>query len=328
MEINLRKNLKKIIPNPIFIAYKKLLTKSLKEEIEKLDIHSTGIDDEGDPWVKLKNGLLYFGFHPKSSEKILFDILSKELNIDYQFIGVLVEIIERYISPRSLPGELINSETRFNILRDPLNDFSFKNKLKNEIAAKFRPNKNDIVMDIGAYHGFGTLKIAEYLDSTGLIIAVEVDPINYKILCKNIRKNGFDNVKTFNYAISDYSSENGYFYFDNQPSGNSLRSDVLTNLDIKNIKKLPAKIITGDFLLSTLNINSINHLNITINGGEPEALEGLTKTIKNSENIRVTMPGWYVREGEKLDKNLERSLKKMNFSNIHLGKKGRVLAWK
>lgn len=328
MGINLRKALREIIPNPIYISYKKLLTKSLKEEIEKLDLHSTGIDNEGDPWVKLKNGKYFFGLYPKRSEKVLFDILSKELKIENNFIGILIEIVERYLAPRSLPGELINSKTNFKILRDPLNDLDIKKKLKKRIACEFRPNKNDIVMDIGAYHGFGTLKIAEYLDSKGLIIAVEVDPINYKILNKNIQKNGFKNIKTFNFAISDYSSENGYFYFDNQPSGNSLRSDVLTNLNLKNLKKLPAKIISGDSLLSSLEISSINYLNITINGGEPEALEGLEKTINNSDNIRVTMPGWYFRDGERLDNKLRIILENMNFPNIYSGKKGRVIAWK
>ena len=269
-----------------------------------------------------------FGFLPKNSEKVVCEILSNELNIDYKFIAVLIEIIERYLSPRSIPGELINNETRFKILRDPLNDFNFSNSLKEEIVTIFRPKKGDTVMDIGAYHGFGTLRIAEHLKFNGKIIAVEVDPINYKLLCKNIKKNGFDIIKPFNYAISNYDSEDGYFYFDNEPSGNSLRSDVLKNLDLKNLKKLPAKIISGDSLLSKLQINSLNYLNITINGGEPEALKGLELTIKNSENIRITMPGWYFRDGERLDKNLERLLKKLYFSNIYLGKKGRVIAWK
>ena len=327
-KINIRKFLKLIIPSPLFKTYKNLLTRPLKKEIESLDIHSMGIDNDGDPWVKIKNGLVFFGFLPKNSEKVIFEILSNELNIDYNYIAVLVEIIERYIAPRSLPGELINSRSSYNLIRDPLNDFDFKKPFKKEIADKFRPKKNDIIMDIGAYHGFGTLKIAEYLKSTGSIIAVEVDPINYKLLCKNIIKNGFDIIKPFNYAISDHSSENGFFYFDNEPSGNSLRSDVLKNLDISNLKKLPAKLISGDSLLSKLEINKLDHLNITINGGEPEALEGLRSTIENSNDIRITMPGWYFRDGERLDKTLKRSLKELKFSNIYLSKKGRVLAWK
>lgn len=202
---------------------------------------------------------------------------------------------------------------------------NFKKPFK-KIADKFRPKKNVVTMDIGAYHVLGALKIAEYLNSTRTKITVEVEPINYKILCKNLNKNGFDIIKRFNYAISDHSYENGFFYFDNESSGNSLRSDVLENLDISNLKKLPAKFISGDSLLSKLEINKRGYLNITINGSDPEDLEGLRPTIQNSNYIRLTMSGWYFRDGERLDKTLERFLKELNFSNIYLGKKGRVLS--
>ena len=203
---------------------------------------------------------------------------------------------------------------------------NFKKPFKKEIADKFRPKKNDFTTDIGAYHLLGSLKNAEYLNSIGSIIDFEVDTKNYKILCKNINKNGFEIIKRFNYAISENSCENGFFYFNNKFSGNSLRSDVLKNLDLSNLKKLPAKLISVDSLLSKLEINKLNQLNFTFNGGEPEAIECLRSTIQNSKDIRLTMSRWYFRDSERLDKALERSLKELNFSNIYLGKKGRVLA--
>ena len=48
-----------------------------------------------------------------------------------------------------------------------------KNHLKKKLPINFG-QKNDVIMDIGAYHGFGTLKNAEYLNSTGSIIDFEV----------------------------------------------------------------------------------------------------------------------------------------------------------
>lgn len=80
--------------------------------------------------------------------------------------------------------------------------------------------------------------------------------------------------------------------------------------------------------MSELGIMEINHLNITINVGEPEALQGLKGTFERSCNVRVTLPGWYYRDGERLDKLVCSILREFGFQHVLSGRLGRVVAWR
>lgn len=148
-----------------------------------------------------------------------------------------------------------------------------------------------------------------------------------KILKKNIIKNDLTQIKYVNVGVSNFNSK-GTFFWDGEPSGNSLNRQVLEDLNVKVLKQIQIPIQTGDKILADFNLEKIDYLSITINGGEPEAVLGLRNTIERSNNIKVTMPGWYFRDGSRLDSVLIKILKDMNFSNIHNGKKGRVIAWK
>ena len=63
-----------------------------------------------------------------------------------------------------------------------------------EVYTCVRPLKHDdVVVDVGAHVGIFTLKAAREAED-GLIVAVEPDPGNFRLLVRNIRANGLENV--------------------------------------------------------------------------------------------------------------------------------------
>jgi len=95
-----------------------------------------------------------------------------------------------------------------------------------------------------------------------------------------------------------------------------------------NIIEIKVDVDSGDNVLKSLGVSEVNHISITVNGGEPEALEGLRNTIGWSKNLRISMPGWYMRDDKRLDKILRPQLESLGFRTIMTGKLGRVIAWK
>jgi FkbM family methyltransferase len=327
--MNLKRVLKKIAPEWALKLYRRYNARFLIEEILHLNIESSAVSDDGMPWVKLAGGSVFYGLRPSEFEQEIYDSYRlSSYGINKDCFGVMVEIVERYMAPRSMPGELILSPSKYAPIRDPLNDLELTENEVLNVANEFKVNPGEVVVDVGAFHGYGTMRLAEKVGPEGFVIAFEVDSESLGILHKNIKANKLSNVKVLNIALSDHSEEEGHFYCDKLPTGNSLRGDVLVDLGLKNLNTTTIKIDTGDHVLSELGILEINHLNITVNGGEPEALQGLKGTLARSHNVRVTLPGWYYRDGARLDKLVCSILREFGFQNVLSGRLGRVVAWK
>src|SRR5258708_4586206 len=59
------------------------------------------------------------------------------------------------------------------------------------------------VLDIGANIGYYTLIAAKLVGPSGKVYAFEPDPTNFKILKKNVERNGHSNVVLVNQAVAD-----------------------------------------------------------------------------------------------------------------------------
>ena len=129
-------------------------------------------------------------------------------------------------------------------------------------------------------------------------------------------------------AVSNYKKTDGVFFVDGVATGNSLRADVLNTLGIHSLSEMNIDIDTGDNILKDMGIKKIQYLNVTVNGGEPEVIDGLKETINQSDHMAVTMPGWYYRDGERLDHVLGEQLRGLGFDQVKTGSLGRIIAWR
>lgn len=77
-------------------------------EIKSLSIKKMGVEDNTFPWVQLENGPKFYGFLPTSEQRALFrSMMDKITMIEEECFAVVMEIVSRYLVPRSLPGETV-----------------------------------------------------------------------------------------------------------------------------------------------------------------------------------------------------------------------------
>ncbi len=316
--------IKHYAPTFLYKFYLKRRERFLAEELCNLKIASQGLDADGDPFIELEGGPVFFGFLPNKPNRLLHQAIKNEIPyIDERCFKVAYEIVDRYLLPRSTPGESFFKESRFKPIRDPLNDFDFPMVEKAQIADRFKIRNGDVILDIGAFTGFGTLKLAERAGKTGKVFAFESFPESLALLRKNIDKNGIKNVTIVPKAVSNFSGK-GIFYTGGH-TANSLKKKTLSKeVEDSNFNNLEVDVVKIDVELP--NVNSVDYINITVNGAEPEVIEGMQGVLEKSKNLRLTTPGWYYREGVKLYKIIVPQLESAGL-NVISGKLGRVLAW-
>jgi len=84
------------------------------------------------------------------------------------------------------------------------NDFAYYVPLFGRLQYGFlKIRRGDIVLDIGAYPGDFSIYASEEVGDSGLVIAVEPHPNNFRILKENIRLNGLRNIIPLNFALNN-----------------------------------------------------------------------------------------------------------------------------
>jgi len=303
------------------------LERLLPDEINKLDIEKMGTETDGAPWVKLSNGFQFFGFPPVKSQKNMYAWMRKKIpQVEENCFSVIMDIVSRYKVPRSIPGESFYNPSPYMPLRDPLNDFKLPQKKKEELAHLFQPQPGETFVDVGAYLGYGTMRIAELVGSQGRVIAFESEPKILSIFRRNIEKNKIHNITIIPKAAAAFIGKGSFFR--NEGTANSLNSEILTGRGFNELEKIEVETNTIDHALQNHSIEKVDKVNITINGGEVDALSGMQKTLANSEGVTLALAGWYkMPDGRKICDIVDPMLKKLGFTVIK-GRLGRVLAWK
>jgi len=129
-------------------------------------------------------------------------------------------MLDTFYSIRSIPhGFPMKNSLRLakyngnRILFPSREDPSFDDVFLTDVYHPYKPQKKDVVFDIGAHMGFFTVKVGKHVKK---LIAFEPDPYNFSFLLLNIEYNALSNVNAFNYALGDRDGyaflERGYGY--------------------------------------------------------------------------------------------------------------------
>lgn len=133
-------------------------------------------------------------------------------------------------------------------------------------------NKNDVVIDIGAYIGTHTLPLSHF---SKRVYAFEGNDEIFSFLNKNIENNNITNITPFNVVLSN---SNNPLKFYERNTGTSRVSNRLIN---GNCKEVQPKIL--DNLIS--NNQKIKLIKIDVEGHEFQVLEGAKNIIEYSKPI-------------------------------------------
>jgi len=157
---------------------------------------------------------------------------------------------------------------------------------------RFNPNEGDIIVDLGAYVGKYTLPSAKLAGDEGHVIAVEPVPENYEALKKNIELNDFSNVTALNAAAYDKNQDMLLVGWALEPLP---VSDHPEAQHVNSGEATPVEAVTMDSILEEQNIQSVDYVKIDIDEGELNAIRGMKKTLRASDEVTMRIE---IRKGD------------------------------
>lgn len=138
------------------------------------------------------------------------------------------------------------------------------------------PEKNDVVVDVGAYRGDTAAFFSKYVGEQGRIYAFEPDEKNYGFLVDNIASNAMNNVIPVNLALLDTSRTCQMI---STPDSGSFLYVMKDKADTDNVNNVRA--VTLDEYCRQEKIERVNLIKSDIEGCERELLKGAEQTIRH-----------------------------------------------
>lgn len=145
------------------------------------------------------------------------------------------------------------------------------------------------LLNIGAHIGTMSIPLSKNINR---ITAIEAYPPTYKLLLENIKLNGINNIKTYNFAVGD-KNDKVYFLNENHERlvNNSGGMHVINEDDIKNNIRSAnlsnKKIIAEMRPLNEMKIDKFELMLIDIEGSEDRFLKGAKEIIEKYKPIII-----------------------------------------
>lgn len=184
--------------------------------------------------------------------------------------------------------------------------------------------KDKTIMEIGSFIGEYAIYFGSRL-GRGKLIAVEPNPINCALLCKNIKANKLKNVTALNCGLSNKSGEM-MFVSDryNRATGTFKTSKQKTLLESKEKIafeiRIPVK--TGDQIADEMALQSVDYVKIDTEGFEPYVIEGFSNILTTKQPLVDFAIHGKTREEKAADlRRIVQFLKSVNYKAYKLSEK-------
>ena len=156
--------------------------------------------------------------------------------------------------------------------------YVFGRPSESSILRFFKPKTGWTVVDAGAHIGWYTLIASKKVGSKGKVLAIEPEPRNFSILCKNIRDNKLMNVIPLRIALSD---KDGYERLAMSPS--PAMHSIMPNSNYAILVKARKM----DSLLKELDIKQIDLFKMDVEDAEFKVLKGSKNILKNGTRLII-----------------------------------------
>jgi len=142
----------------------------------------------------------------------------------------------------------------------------------------YTPKVGDVVIDVGAGVGEEALTFSRAVGKHGKVICIEAHPRTFRCLEKLVQYNRLENVLAIHQAVAEPSCETVTIENSDDYLGN--RSGTAKGTSV------PATTI--DAIYQQLGLGKIHFLKINIEGAERFAIQGMTKTLRQTEVLCVS----------------------------------------
>ncbi|MCH8822444.1 MAG: FkbM family methyltransferase [Planctomycetes bacterium] len=314
-----------------YVAPKHLLRSSrwsdaMLAELALLEVAQAGVSDGNVPYITLTDGPSFYGNHATPMEVFRYRCLPRVIRQKFprSCIRVALDIVLRYAyahaeayrTPPVHPS--LRAEFHLNH-QDTINDLeSLTHTECQELARRFEISQGDVVIDGGAFIGFGALKYSRLVGSEGRIIAFEADPDNQRLFDLNMNENQISNVTLIRRALWETVGTMSLNQAGRQ--ANSVIDQI-----VQGGSSLSVQTDTIDSVVDAMGLEKVSLISLTINGAELEAIRGMHRTLKvHKPNLVVA--GWYKRDGEAISDLAAQELESVGYQTV-IGLRRRLYAW-
>lgn len=295
----------------------------LLAELAALDARVRYGADGAVPWIELEGGPRLHGFATEPENRDIHELLRRHMpaRMPATHFRLMKDCVTRFLYPHMRPD--LKPDTR-----DAEALFGFHGQHKDAIAdlddaaaraalmAAFAPKAGECIVDCGAFLGFGDLRLAPDV-APGRIVAIEANRGCFELLQRNLAHNKATNVTALHNAV--WSGEGELELESTYAQGNSLLAEVQ-----EGTRKEKVRTISVDMAVAAHGLSRVDMLSLTLNGAEPEALDGAARTLRELRP-RVRLAGWYTRGGEKIWSLAKPRLEAHGY-RVFVGRRSNVMA--
>ena len=200
---------------------------------------------------------------------------------------------------------------RINGIREPNTVTAIKSLVKN----------NSKVLVLGACYGYFTNIMSKMCGQNGMVVSIEGLPQNYNILVNNIKLNNLNNVRTYNFFVTNKLINNNEMRFKKNSTNPYYEIDKLNSNfleDIKNDYDVVPVVKLSNFL-NQINFNP-DVIFMDIEGFEVDVIEDLKENYfhKKKPNIVFEIHQYFYKNNKSLE-YLKSILQSANY-NVRLDK--------
>lgn len=149
---------------------------------------------------------------------------------------------------------------------------------------EYRPKLGDTVIDVGAGTGTEVVLLSRLVGTTGLVVAIEANPVVFERLCCTIRLNQLSNVVPLHLALTETSGIiNIQFDSDTDPEGVGGRVSAGEGFGGTPVLGIPLPT-----LLDLIGLPRVDYLKMNIEGSEGPVLRSAVKSLTRVQHWCVS----------------------------------------
>lgn len=232
--------------------------------------------------------------------------------------AIVLNSIKYFVIRRNIRGELTAKVDGHIMYLNPKDDGISRELLLNQnreelsqvMLKEIRPDET--VVDIGANIGYYALKEARIVAERGHLFAIEPVKENIYWLKKNLEANNYMTARVERLAMGDKDGE-----IEMNICEKSNLHSVLERPDHKTLSKEKVAMMTVDSFSEKYGITP-TFLRMDVEGYEYEIMQGATKTLQNSKNLKMMIEFHPVLMGDEKSAKFLKLLKKNGFETRYV----------
>jgi len=170
-------------------------------------------------------------------------------------------------------------------------------------------NKDDVIIDCGAYQGTFTVLAAKMVGEKGMVISFEPDPENYKKLLYNLELNNVSNVITINKGLWNSEAE---LDFKQDSKGSSFIYNHKNDMN-KSLTRVP--VVSLDEELKKLGVKKVDFIKADVEGSEIELIKGSKQILLNNK-VDLAIASYHELNGQKTYLTLEKMFNELGYESF------------